>query len=80
MKENNYFRLKIYFLIFIVAYVSGWSQLNQEIVMVVGNREYYKQTFNYGDFGFVVFLGFGITILYDIYVMYKNKKKNKKNE
>ena len=76
MKENNYLRLKIYFLIFIVAYVFGWSQNHKEIVMVIGDRDVYKQSFNYGDFGFIIALGFSITLAYDIYILRKSKKSN----
>lgn len=76
MKENNYLRPKIYFLIFIAAYVFGWGQAHSEIVMVVGEREIYKSTFNYGDFGFIIALGFSITLAYDLYILRKNKKAN----
>ena len=76
MKENNYLRLKIYFLIFIIAYVFGWVAKKTETVMVIENRDIRNQIFNYAAFGLVIAIGFAITLIYDIYVLLKNKKSN----
>ncbi len=67
MKENNYLRPKIYFLIFIIAYVFGWIMKKTEIVIIIENREIRKQIFNYGVFGLILAIGFAITLIYDIY-------------
>jgi hypothetical protein len=80
MKENNYLRVKVYVFIFFISYTLGSMISDSEIIMIDGNRDIYKYTFNHAIFGLYMTLGFGITLLYDIYVLYKNKKKNKKNE
>jgi hypothetical protein len=80
MKENNYLRIKIYVLIFIFSFALGANYPEYETIMVIGIRNIYKETFSLQIFSSYLLLFFGITLLYDIYVLYKNKKKNKKNE
>ncbi|MFC4815988.1 MULTISPECIES: hypothetical protein [unclassified Flavobacterium] len=76
MKENNYIRVKIYFLIFIVAFTFGWIASKSEITMVVEGRDIYSYGFNYAMFGLLITLGFTITLVYDIYILGKNKKES----
>ena len=73
MKDNNYLRLKIYFFIFIIGYLFGWLAMDSEIIMIDGNRDVRKKVFNYAAFSLVVAIGYTVTLIYDIYILPRNK-------
>lgn len=74
MKENNYFRLKIYILIFIISFTIGWLGY-PETIAVENNIEIRRRIFDYGAFGIMLSIGFLLTLLYDVYVYHKKKKE-----
>lgn len=76
MKNNNYFRLKIYFFIFLIANISGWLIEKTETIMYYDGNEIRKQVFNYASFGLVILIGFAITLLYDVFVLNKSDRSD----
>lgn len=77
MKDNNYLRLKIYILIVLISITSGASFNKSKPVFHIENQVFYENTFNYALFSFCLTIGFLITLIYDCYILLKEKKYRK---
>lgn len=73
MKENKYLRIKIYIFILLASFAFGWMAVSYQTNSYHTDR--YIHVFNYAAFSIGLATGFGITLLYDVFVFFRSRNK-----
>lgn len=76
-ERKDYIRLKVYAFILLYAFFMGWKNSHRTFFVESTGTTNSHYMFNYFSFSSSLFMGFSITLLFDLYRYYFQNKKSK---